>query len=86
MRIIRKPIDVVAIFKKGELPIPAKVRMGIEGQEIVTKVDKIIKVSQTKTVGHGEIVFVCQSIVLGRTRVYEIKYIIDTFQWVLYKL
>lgn len=86
MKIVRKPIDVVAIFKRGELPVPVRARMEIDGKEIVTKVDRIIRVQKQASAGKGEILYVCQSVIYNVDRMYELKYLIDTFQWLLYKI
>ena len=53
MRIIRKPVDVIAIFKRGELPVPVRVRMEIDGKEIVTKVDRIIRAQNRRLLEKG---------------------------------
>lgn len=87
MRIVRKPIDVIAIFKRKELPMPIRVRMEVDGQEVVVKVERIIKVEKVKSVGKGEIVYTCQSRIYNNVeKLYVLKYLIDDFQWVLYKL
>jgi hypothetical protein len=86
MRIIRKPIDVIAIFKRGEQPVPARVRMEVDGQEIVAKVDRIIKIQRVKNVGKGEIVYTCQSRINSVDRIYELKFLLDVIEWSLYKI
>lgn len=85
MRIIRKPVDVIAIFKRGELPVPVRVRMEIDGKEIVTKVDRIIKAQKQDSAGKGEILYVCQSRIDGADRAYELKYLLESATWILYK-
>lgn len=86
MKIVRKPVDVIAIFKRKELPMPARVRMEVDGQEIAVKVDQIIKIQRVKNVGKGEIIYTCQSYIYNVEKLYVLEYLIDDFQWVLYKL
>lgn len=86
MKIVRKPVDVIAIFKRGELPMPARVRMELGGQEITVKVDRIIKAERAKNVGKGEICYTCQSSIDGINKLYELKFLLDTIEWSLYKI
>lgn len=86
MRIVRKPIDVIAIFKRKELPMPIRVRMEVDGQEVVVKVDHIIKVERQKIVGKGEIIYTCQSRINDKDKIYEIRFLLDTIEWILYKI
>ena len=86
MKIVRKPVDVIAIFKRKELPMPTRVRMEVDGQEIVAKIGRIIKIEKIKSVGKGEIVYTCQSRLNGVDRIYELKFLLDTIGWILYKI
>lgn len=51
MKIIRQPIDVIAAFKRGKLPIPYKFKLEIDEREHIIKIDRIIKVTKQKNVG-----------------------------------
>ena len=86
MKIVRKPVDVIAIFNRKELPMPVRVRLEVNGQEIVTKIDRIIKVEKIKSVGKGEIVYTCQSRLNCVDRIYELKFLLETMEWSLYKV
>lgn len=86
MKVVRKPVDVIAIFKRKELPMPVRVRMKLDGQEIVVKVERIIKVQKQKNVGKGTIGYTCQSSINGADRVFEIRFLLDTIEWILYKI
>lgn len=86
MKVVRKPVDVIAVFNRKELPMPVRVRLEVNGQEIVTKIDRIIKVEKIKSVGKGEIVYTCQSRLNGVDRIYELKFLLDTMGWSLYKI
>ncbi|NLY81954.1 MAG: hypothetical protein GX078_04120 [Clostridiales bacterium] len=88
MKIVSKPIDVIVIFKIKEKPIPYKfkyVDCGCsETREI--KVDKVITTAKSRIAGVETIVYRCQSFIGGQIITYELKYIIDEYRWVLYKL
>lgn len=86
MKVVRKPVDVIAIFNRKELPMPVRVRMEVEGKGIATKVDQIIKVQKQKNVGKGTIAYTCQSRINGVDRVYELRFLLDNIEWILYKI
>lgn len=86
MKVVRKPVDVIAIFNRKELPMPVRVRMEVDGQEIITRIERIIKMRRQKNVGKGEIIYTCQSPIDGIDKVYEIKFLLDTLEWILYKI
>ena len=86
MKIVRKPIDVVAVFNRKELPTPIKVRMEVDGHETVVKVERVIKIQKVKNVGKGEIIYTCQSKISGINRIYELKFLLDVIEWSLYKI
>jgi hypothetical protein len=88
MKIVSKPIDIIVIFKIKEKPIPYKFKYinpdDSEAKEI--KVDKVITTTRRRIAGVETIVYRCQSVLNGQIITYELKYIIDEYRWVLYKL
>lgn len=88
MKIVSKPIDVIVIFKIKEKPIPYKFKYidsdDSEAKEI--KVDKVITTNNRRLAGVETIVYRCQSVLNNQVITYELKYIIDEYRWVLYKL
>lgn len=82
MRIVSKPIGMIATFVPGEEPKPFK--FNYNGKEII--VDSIIDVRKTKIAGIDAIVYHCSSIAGDKKIRYELKYTIATCQWTLYKI
>ena len=66
--------------------MPARVRMEVDGRELVVKVERIIKVEKVTSVGKGEIVYTCQSRINSVDRIYELKFLLDVIEWSLYKI
>lgn len=82
MKIVSKPIAVIATFAPGEEPQPYK--FSYNGKEII--VDSIIDVRKTKIAGVNAIVYSCISNMDEKSIRYELRYTIDTCQWVLYRI
>lgn len=86
MKIVRKPIDVIAVFKRGNLPMPVKCRVELNGKEQTIKIDTVSNVRKQQEVGKGEIVYTCQGVIDGKEKIFEVKFLLDTIEWVLYKM
>ena len=86
MKIIRKPVDVIAVFKCGQLPMPLKVNMDIKGITSAVTISRVSKAEKIKAVGNIEIVYVCQGDIAGHEKVFELKYLASSLQWILYKI
>lgn len=86
MKIINKPIEVIALFLDAGTISPLKFRLMLEGRLQVFKVDKIITKTTEKLAGNRMIVFVCQSEINGSLKQYEIRYELDTMKWYLFKM
>ncbi|MDP4091346.1 MAG: hypothetical protein Q8930_19040 [Bacillota bacterium] len=85
MKVVAKPIDVVAWFDKDGIH-PAKFRIeGKEGKTIV-KIGKIVKKDMEKLAGNLMLVFTCESEINGQVKPYEIKYELNTMKWMLFKI
>lgn len=76
MKILNKPIKVMAIFYTDGKIEPVKFRM----DDKVVKVDRVMKSYEEKIVGNSRIVFVC---IQNEKDIYEMKYELDT--WYLFK-
>jgi hypothetical protein len=85
MKVINKPIEVIALFRDAGIMSPLKFRLALEGESPVFKVDKIITRTMEKLAGNRMIVFLCQSDINGALKRYEIKYELDTMKWFLFK-
>lgn len=85
MKVVAKPIDMVAWFDKdGIHPTRFKIE-GKEGNEVV-KIRKIIKKDLEKFASNPMLVFTCESEINGQLKPYEIKYEINTMKWILFKI
>lgn len=93
MKIIAIPIDVVASFSRNKPPVPRKFRWnrdmageGTGGEGVTVPVDRILSVELRKTAGIPAYVYLCQSLLDGVERRYELKYIVPECRWELYKI
>lgn len=87
MKILMKPIEMIAWFTEQGAPTPVKYRTTLEDKSKVSiKVDKIITKDEEKLAGNRMIIFKCQSIINGTEKAYELKYEINTCKWFLYKM
>lgn len=87
MKIIAKPIDVVAWFTKEGVPRPVRFRITNENEsETVVNIDKVLHMDKEKLAGCPMLVFRCQGPVNGIEKTYEIKYDMLTCKWMLFKI
>lgn len=86
MKIIAKPIDVIACFLQGTLPMPYKFKTKENEEPLEVRVEKILKVEESKLAGIDSIVYTCQSIANGKELLYELKYIKADCRWELYRI
>ncbi len=87
MKVVRKPIEMIAWFTEDGIPNPIRFRIKDSGESRMTiKVDRIIKRDLEKLAGNKMIIFTCQSFIDGTERIYEVKYEHDTCKWMLFKI
>lgn len=87
MKIVAKPVRMIAVFWPNEKPIPYKFKLKEENGEYTTiKIDKIIYSHKSKIAGIETIIYACQSVIDGIEKRYELKYILATCRWELYKI
>ena len=87
MKIIARPIEVIAFFLRNKPPVPRKFRYEEgDGQAMAIKIDRVISVEQKKTAGVLCYVYVCQSFMEGQEKRYELKYTLSECRWELYKI
>lgn len=87
MKVVARPIEMVAWFDKFGNPNPVRFRMTEEGDEQITiKIDRILQRAKEKLAGNNMIVFQCQSCINGLEKVYELKYELSTCKWILFKI
>lgn len=87
MKILMKPIEMIAWFTTEGNPIPIKYRVLSEDKtNIVIKVDRILTSEEEKLAGNKMILYTCESIINNMQKIYELKYEIDSCKWFLYKM
>lgn len=87
MKVIAKPIDMVAWFTKEGIPHPIRFRIFNKDDTFkVIKIDKVLYVEKEKLAGNHMMVFKCRSTINAVEKVYEIKYEMSTMKWVLFKI
>ncbi len=87
MKIVAKPIDVIAVFSGRKKPIPYKFKFYDASEEKVEiAVSKIQCVEERKLAGIDTLIYTCQSEFFGIEKIYQLKYIIGQYRWELYKI
>ncbi|MGI6576309.1 MAG: hypothetical protein ACOX3A_10850 [bacterium] len=87
MKVLMKPIDMIANYPYNGLPIPLKYRISVaDGINKIIKVDHILSRTEEKRAGNKMLIYRCQSIIDGIEKVYELKYEVRTCRWFLFKL
>lgn len=87
MKVVAKPIEMVAWFTVDGVPNPVRFRIKDENEPwVVIKVEKIITRNLEKYAGNERLVFLCQSIINGLEKTYELKYERSTCKWILFKI
>lgn len=87
MKVVCKPIDMVAWFEKNGKVHPIKFRIKEKDNENkVIKIDRIRSVKLEKLAGNLMHVFECESMIDDIFKIYEIKYEMDSCKWILFKI
>lgn len=87
MKILAKPISVIAKFFEDGSIIPVKFRIVDSNESIIEiKVEKILTIEDTKYGGVKSRIFNCQSEINGAMKRYELKYKANDYKWELFKM
>lgn len=87
MKLIAKPIDVIAWFDTKGIPHPIRLRVSnINEKYEVINIDRIITQNKERFAGNEMILFKCQSIINSKEILYELKFELETCKWMLYKI
>jgi len=87
MKILAKPIDMIAWFTTDGSPNPVKFKIKNDDEsETIINVDRVIFKDIEKLAGNKMILFRCQSVINDVDKLYELKYEINTCKWMLYKM
>lgn len=82
MKVIMKPIELVAKFDLAGNPQP--VRFLYDNK--VIDVEQVLEVTREKLAGNRMLIFSCQSEIDGELTRYDLKYELQTYKWFLYKM
>lgn len=88
MKILMRPIDVIALFSSTGKLTPIRFRVPAKDNEEATtiSVNQIQVIQEEKLAGNRMTIFRCQSVINGTERIYELKHESDTCKWFLYKM
>ena len=86
MKLIMKPIAVVAAFDEEGKSWPIKFRYRDEQENAMITVNRILVRKQEKIAGNLMLVFLCQSSIHEQEVRFEIKYEVRTQKWFLSKM
>lgn len=82
MKVVSKGIEVVAYFDIDGSIKPLKFRIEENDTYKVIKIEKIISTQLEDRI----LIFKCSSIIGDREMIFEIKYDIEQFTWILWKI
>lgn len=86
MKVLMKPIEIIAWFTLDKKPIPLRYRLLDENNTYrVVNIDKILFTEEEKLAGNRMLLYRCQSAFGDIQRIYELKYEIDSCKWFLFK-
>lgn len=87
MKVLMKPIEMIAWFNNDKYPVPLRYRAETKDSEkIVISINKILFRQEEKLAGNKMLVYRCQSVINNREMVYELKYDIGACTWYIFKM
>lgn len=86
MKIVAKPIEVLAVFSAtGEIR-PYRFRISSDPHMQTIRVDRIVHVEEKKVAGISAIHFDCRSQMDEREIMYQLRYQTEDQRWILFKI
>lgn len=85
MKVIAKPIQIIAWFNEYGTINPIRFKINEEENKVV-KIDKVLKVEKEKLAGNIMEKFTCTSIINGVEKIFELKYDTKSYKWILFKI
>ena len=86
MKILAKPVQMIAVFDEKGVPTPLRFKIEEGGAKHIVKVDKVVSSESIRPAGMDAFVFRCQSEIRGIMKQYELIYRVKPHQWELYKM
>lgn len=81
MKVLMKPIEMIAWFDLGGIPRP--IRFRVDGE--VIKVH-ICTITDEKMAGNRMKIYRCQSEIDGQLKLFELKFELQTCKWFLFRM
>jgi hypothetical protein len=85
LKVIAKPIQMIAWFNEDGTINPIKFKIDEEENKVI-KIERILKREQEKLAGNTMEKFTCSSCINGIEKIFEIKYDIKNYKWILFKI
>lgn len=86
MKILMKPIEVIAWFNIDGMPTPLKFRIEEpHGLPAIIKIEHISYRAEDKLAGNKMMTFRCQSTINSSLKLFELRFEPGTGKWFLYK-
>ncbi|MFR1926669.1 MAG: hypothetical protein ACLS2V_11740 [Clostridium paraputrificum] len=87
MKVLCKEVDVIVFVSKDGKMKPLRIRLSNEeDEEQVIKINNILKIESEKLAGNRMEKYTCCSVIRNTSRIFELKYELDTHKWYLYKM
>ncbi len=86
MKIVAKPIEVLAVFSANGDIRPYRFRITSEEQTQTIKIDRVVHVEEEKVAGIHAIHFDCRSRIDDREIMYQLRYQTQEQCWILFKI
>ncbi|AFV02191.1 MULTISPECIES: hypothetical protein [unclassified Dehalobacter] len=86
MKVVMKPIEVIASFKIDGMSTPLRFRIDEHDSPSIITVEQVCFRSEDKLAGNKMITFRCQSTINGLLKVFELKFEPGTGKWFLFKI
>lgn len=87
MKVVAKPVELVAWFENEGNINPVRFRMEDENNKYkIIKINKVLYKEKEKIAGNHMIVFRCSAIINGISKIFELKYEMNTCKWILFKI
>ena len=87
MKILARPIEVLAHYPLNGVPRPMRFRIENKQQEMMTvKINRVQECREELLAGNKMYVYVCASIINGEEGLMELKYEVASCLWYLFKI
>lgn len=87
MKVIAKPIEMLAWFTSDGVPHPVKFKITNKDEtESIIKINRIMNTSEERLAGNRMIIYNCLGDVEDKERPFEIKFELGTCKWILFKV